>query len=301
MFTGKLFHLSDYVGHQDLAVQRDCAFAFVGKIPTRISPRLVACSKPAHVSEALTEDGICGMIVPPDLADLVPANYGLAVAKEPMKALLAIQTSLAKDESGQWTGFPTEVHPDAIIMRGAIVADRNVIIGEGTVIHPNAVVCERTIIGRNSSIGPGAVIGTDAFEVDATTTPQRIVPQSGGVRIGNNVDIQAKCTVVRATFGGFTELGDETKFDCQVHFAHDSKTGRRVHIAACAEISGRVEFEDDVFVGPNVSITNGCRIGRGAFITIGSVVTRDVPEGARVTGNFAVEHKKWLKFVSSIR
>ena len=301
MFTGKLFQLSSFGDVLDISVRRECAFAFAGKVPSRVSPRLVACGKPLHISQALKEEGICGMIVPPDLADSVPAEYGLALSANPMADLLQIQAELAAEGSGQWEDFPSEIHPSAIIKPGAVVADRNVVIGEGVVIHSNAVICERTIIGAHSTIGPGTVVGTDAFEVDTTTTPQRIVPQSGGVRIGSHVDVQAKCTIVRATFGGFTELGDETKFDCQVHFAHDSRTGKRVHIAACAEISGRVEFDDDVFVGPNVSITNGCKIGKGAFITIGSVVTRDVPEDGHVTGNFAVEHKKWLKFVSSVR
>ncbi|RJT22570.1 hypothetical protein D5I55_12055 [Chakrabartia godavariana] len=301
MFTGHLFNLRDFTNIPGLGLQRDCQFAFVGKIPTRVEPRLVACGKASHISEALNEHGICGLIVPHELEELVPPQYGLALSAEPMAALMQIQTVLAREGSGQWQDFDTRIHPDAIIKTGAIIAERNVVIGNGTTVHPGAIICERSIIGENCSIGPGAVIGTDAFEVDTTTDPQRIVPQSGGVQIGNHVDIQAKCTVVRATFGGFTELGDETKFDCQVHFAHDSRTGRRVHIAACAEISGRVYFEDDVFVGPNVSITNGCRIGAGSFITIGSVVTRDVHPGGHVTGNFAVDHKKWLKFVGSVR
>lgn len=301
MFTRKLFGLSSFSGAAPFDILRDCEFAFVGKVPTKVSPRLVACAKAAHIKEALSEDGICGMIVTEEVVDLVPANLGLAVSASPMQALFAIQRILASPGSGQWEDFESRIHPQATVMEGAVVASQNVLIEEGVVIHPNAVICERSIIGKNSSIGPGTVVGTDAFEVDTTTSPYRIVPQSGGVRIGSHVDIQAKCTLVRSTFGGFTEIGDETKFDCQVHFAHDSRTGKRVQIAACAEISGRVDIEDDVFVGPNVSITNGCRIGRGSFVTIGAVVTRDVPEDGHVTGNFAIDHKKWLKFISTVR
>lgn len=46
-----------------------------------------------------------------------------------------------------------------------------------------------------------------------------------------------------------------------------------------------VTIEDDVFIGPQVTILKGVRIGRGAFVEAGSVVTRDVPAGARVMGN----------------
>jgi acetyltransferase-like isoleucine patch superfamily enzyme len=42
---------------------------------------------------------------------------------------------------------------------------------------------------------------------------------------------------------------------------------------------------DDVWIGPNAAILKGVTIGPGAVIEPGSVVTRDVPAGARVLGN----------------
>jgi acetyltransferase-like isoleucine patch superfamily enzyme len=46
-----------------------------------------------------------------------------------------------------------------------------------------------------------------------------------------------------------------------------------------------VIIEDDVWIGPNATILKGVRIGRGAFIEPGSLVTRNVPPRARVIGN----------------
>ena len=46
-----------------------------------------------------------------------------------------------------------------------------------------------------------------------------------------------------------------------------------------------VVIEDDVWIGPNAAILKGVRIGTRAVIEPGSVVTRDVPSGARVIGN----------------
>jgi acetyltransferase-like isoleucine patch superfamily enzyme len=46
-----------------------------------------------------------------------------------------------------------------------------------------------------------------------------------------------------------------------------------------------VVIEDDVWIGPNVVILKGVRIGTGAFIEAGALVTRDVPPRARVIGN----------------
>ena len=46
-----------------------------------------------------------------------------------------------------------------------------------------------------------------------------------------------------------------------------------------------VIIEDDVWIGPNATILKGVRIGTGAFIEAGSLVTRDIPPRARVLGN----------------
>lgn len=46
-----------------------------------------------------------------------------------------------------------------------------------------------------------------------------------------------------------------------------------------------VIIEDDVWIGPNATILKGVRIGAGAFIEAGSLVTRDVPPRGRVLGN----------------
>jgi acetyltransferase-like isoleucine patch superfamily enzyme len=46
-----------------------------------------------------------------------------------------------------------------------------------------------------------------------------------------------------------------------------------------------VVIEDDVWIGPNSAILKGVRIGAGAVVEPGSLVTRDVPPGARVLGN----------------
>jgi acetyltransferase-like isoleucine patch superfamily enzyme len=46
-----------------------------------------------------------------------------------------------------------------------------------------------------------------------------------------------------------------------------------------------VVIEDDVWIGPNATILKGVRLGSGAFIEAGAVVTRDVPPRVRVLGN----------------
>jgi acetyltransferase-like isoleucine patch superfamily enzyme len=47
----------------------------------------------------------------------------------------------------------------------------------------------------------------------------------------------------------------------------------------------KVVIEDDVWIGPAVTILKGVRIGAGSYVEAGSLVTRSVPPGSRVVGN----------------
>ena len=52
-----------------------------------------------------------------------------------------------------------------------------------------------------------------------------------------------------------------------------------------SEFSRGIVIEDEVWIAANVSVLDGVRIGRGAVIGAGSVVTRDIPAGWLAFGN----------------
>jgi len=85
------------------------------------------------------------------------------------------------------------------------------------------------------------------------------------VEIGNHVWIGANSTIVDTDFH---PLAPEAR--C---------------IAPTAGESAPIVIEDDVFIGMWAIILKGVRIGRGAVIGAGAVVTRDVPAGAVAAGN----------------
>jgi len=69
--------------------------------------------------------------------------------------------------------------------------------------------------------------------------------------------------------------------------------GKNVHLGACSVVAGVLEppsatpvvIEDDVVIGANCVILEGVRVGKGAVIAAGSVVTKDVEPNTVVAGS----------------
>ena len=72
-----------------------------------------------------------------------------------------------------------------------------------------------------------------------------------------------------------------------------AEVGKHCHVGAGAVLAGVIEppsanpvvLEDDVLIGANAVVIEGVRIGKGAVVGAGSIVTKDVPAGAVVVGN----------------
>ena len=62
------------------------------------------------------------------------------------------------------------------------------------------------------------------------------------------------------------------------HYLDPNSKGRIFRI-------GEVLIEDDVFIGVNTIICNSVRIGKGAIVGAGSVVTKDIPPYQVWAGN----------------
>jgi acetyltransferase-like isoleucine patch superfamily enzyme len=115
---------------------------------------------------------------------------------------------------------------------------------------------------------------------------------------------RASAAIARSvTFGAGTLAGDGplyvgslTTFGCHVVIVTPASIGHDCTIADCvtihpgAAISGHVVIEDDVTIGAGAVIVNGhsekpLRVGRGACLDVGTVVTKYVPDGTIVAGN----------------
>lgn len=122
--------------------------------------------------------------------------------------------------------------------------------------------------------------------------------QLAGIKIGKHSTIHMWANFFNPqgiTIGEDTIIGDHIFLDGRASL----KIGNHVDMASqvliynsqhdinredFGPIYGEVIIEDYVFIGPRVIILPGIKIGRGAVVAAGAVVTKDVPEYAIVGG-----------------
>jgi UDP-perosamine 4-acetyltransferase len=99
-------------------------------------------------------------------------------------------------------------------------------------------------------------------------------------KLGRSVQIMAGSII-----GPFASIGDFTMINSGANVDHSCVIGQSCHLAPRAALAGEVVVEDSVFIGINATVLPRLRIGKGATVGAGAVVTRDVPNGTVVAGN----------------
>ncbi len=291
-----------------LRLERDGAFEACGFDLRNPPPRLLTyagnatflrqCAACPAVSAILTTAAALDECA--SLPALQRPELGLAVLPRPRRDFFLLHNQLAEKTDfyrraprfGRGSGC--RIAPSASISERAQLGDR-VVIGEGVTIGPDVVVGDDTVIW------PGSVVGNDGFQFERIDGRLVKIAHVGGVVIGREVEIKSNCCIDRHIFAGDTCIGDETKFDNLVYVGHCTRVGRACLLAAHASITGSVIIGDEVWIGPNATISSAISVGSGAFVSLGAVVTRDVPAGQRVSGNFAISHERFLSFIRQVR
>jgi UDP-3-O-[3-hydroxymyristoyl] glucosamine N-acyltransferase LpxD len=174
----------------------------------------------------------------------------------------------------------------------AVIGD-NCTIGDGTVIYDRVSLVQNCMIGKNCVIQSGASLGSDGFAFERYETGElEKFPHKGYVRIGNNVEIYANCSVARGSLSD-TVIGDGTKLDALVHIAHNVVVGRNCELTAGTVIGGSTTVGDTTWMGLNSTLKNKIKIGSNVIVASGASVIHDVPDGDIVAGVPArsIKHK----------
>jgi maltose O-acetyltransferase len=105
---------------------------------------------------------------------------------------------------------------------------------------------------------------------------------SPNVRIGDNSELGTNCRIHSdVTIGSYVIMGPDVKIYSRNHRFSDLNRP----IALQGKETKPTSIGDDVWIGANVIVIAGVRVGAHSVLAAGAVVTRDVPEFAVVGGN----------------
>ena len=171
-------------------------------------------------------------------------------------------------------------------------------IGQDTTIYPGCHLQGNTTIGKECAIGPNSQIAESqigdgcrvlysVLEYARMDRASEIGPFGHlrkGAHLGEEVHMGNFGEVKNSYLGPGTKMG---------HFSYvgDATVGKNVNLSAgiitCnydGKNKNHTDLADDVFLGSDTLLVAPVRLGVGARTGAGSVVTRDVPDGALVYG-----------------
>lgn len=288
----------DKAGPSDIVVAQDerrAAQAFGGRAACVIIQEGIAPGEKPHLVVGNARLAMAAVLEMFDPAETPRPGIDLraVVSDSAVVAPTASVGARAIIEDGARIGERAVIYPGVYI-------GRDVVIGEDTVIFPNAVVLDRVRVGARVRIHSGAVIGSDGFGYIATASGHRKVPQIGTVVIEDDVEIGANSCVDRATIGE-TVIGRGTKIDNLVQVAHNVRIGEHCILVGCSAVAGSSTLGDRATLAGGAGVADHVHVGEGAVIGAMSLVTGDVPPGGFYSGSPARPHAEELRVKASIR
>jgi len=210
------------------------------------------------------------------------------------------------------------VAASAHIAASAVVGDRSIIgercyVGPGSVVGPdcevgddcrfiaNVTVVRSVVMGARCLLHPGVVIGTDGFGNAQTPEGWVKVPQLGGVRVGDDVEIGANTAIDCGSIDD-TIIEDGVRIDNLVHIAHNVRIGEHTAIAAQSCFAGSVTIGKRCMFSGNSGSTGHVTICDDVIVSILGMITKDITEPGVYASSWPAEPvRDWNRSVARVR
>ncbi|MBE6028687.1 MAG: hypothetical protein E7226_00815 [Clostridiales bacterium] len=280
--------------NEDVRVFRDGEFdavALLGLRRNETEKHISFVLGSAYVDVA-KQEGVECLICPEEIADEVMERFngGVCVSENPKTTFFNVHKALNKDNEKK----PTVIDSSAVIAETAVISPYNVTIGPNVIIEDNVVIRENVTIDEGAVVMDGTVVGTPSFYYFGDADTRTLVSSSGGVTLGKKVVIHSNCSIERGVIGGNTLVDDYSVIDNCILIGHDTLIHKNCIAAASATFAGWVEIGENTFVGLSATFAPMVKVGANCTISMGAVVTKDVPDDSQVSGNFAIDHDKFI-------
>jgi len=177
--------------------------------------------------------------------------------------------------------------------------DAQVIVGPDTVIHPDVSILGTSAVGAGCVLHQGAWLRDTTLADEVTVEPHSVLDGAvveAGCRVGPFARLRPGTHLGEgARVGNFVEvkasrLGAGAKAN-HLAYVGDATVGAKANIGAgvvTCNYDGERKHPTDIgagaFVGSDTMLVAPVRVGSGATTAAGSVITKDVPDGALAVG-----------------
>ena len=164
------------------------------------------------------------------------------------------------------------IHPTAIIENKSKISKdveigpycyvgADVELGSKTKLHSHIIIRGNTKIGQNNEIFPFVSIGTDPQDL-------KYKGEKNSIIIGDNNKLREYVNINPGTSQGgtITKLGNNNLLMVYCHIAHDCKLGDNIVLANNVQVGGHVTIENNAIVGGSCAIHQFSRIGHLSMV-----------------------------------
>ena len=257
--------------------------------------------------------------------DAAPGPAALLISDDPYACYARIAAVLHPEPVA-----PAGVHPSAVVEDGATVAATASIaanafvaadatvgervsigpgafvgpgcsLGEGSRLHANVTLVRAVALGQRCIVHSGAVLGSDGFGNAMTDEGWLKVPQTGGVRVGSDVEIGANTTIDCGAIDD-TVIEDGVRIDNLCQIAHNVHVGAHTAFASMVGIAGSTRIGKRCLFAGQAGVVGHITIVDDVVVGGQAVISKDITEPGQYAGSFVAEKARdWTRQVARVR
>lgn len=182
------------------------------------------------------------------------------------------------ERNGSHIAKTAKIGERAVIFPGCYIGGE-VSIGDDCYIGPGVKILGRVHIGNRVWIRENTVIGMDGMTTDRDGEGHPVpMPQFGGVVIEDDVRIGAQAVILRGAIDD-TILRKGCKIDSLTLISHNVDIGEETIVVGVTHLFGSTSTGRQAQVSGGCMVGNYVHIGERASLGMGSVATKDIPNG----------------------
>lgn len=249
------------------------------------------CDDKKFIASINKNESITGVFTTSEFSKMISDNKNKVICSDPRWAFFTLYNHV---EEKKYRKVPTKIDKTATIHHTAHISEYNVVIGKNVSIGPNTMVYPDVEIKDGCTIGSNSVLGCDDVEAKFTSKGLINVFHGGKLVINEYVKIWNSTTIVKGIYDRDTTIGSGSFIANNCDIGHGVQIGENSLLLSACVICGSANVGNNVRVSPGATISNKVNLGDNSEVTLGAVVIKDVKPNEKVSGNFAMEHNKFL-------